>query len=348
MNDSSAIVCYAISSDGGKTFGRTVEIPGSTNVHPHAENMPKLLFKPSGEIIAAWGAANPNPKNPYAGLVFYAQSFDEGKNWTAAKPLVNDKNGYDQRYFDIALLQNGEAAIVWLDNRKKETAAGAAIYFAATNGKNGFEHETLIGESCCECCRTDLFIDSKNNIHIAYRGIINDTIRDMVHTVSTDQGKTFSAPQRLSEDNWVINGCPHTGPVMTENKYGLHFAWYTLGNGSGLYFCSSENDGASFSRKDSIRNKPSARHPQIVSFPNGEMAVAWDEGMQHDNIPATCIAIQKRSAEGRQLFTSYITSDSLKATYPVLQAVGDDSMIIAYDQSENDKSHVVYQTVSFR
>ena len=71
--------------DEGKTFGKPVEIPGSTNVHPHGENMPKVIFKPSGEIIAAWGAANPNPKNPYSGLVYYSQSFDKGKTWTKAE-----------------------------------------------------------------------------------------------------------------------------------------------------------------------------------------------------------------------------------------------------------------------
>lgn len=346
INDSSALVCYAVSTDNGKTFGHPVEIPASINVHAHAENMPKLLFKPSGEIIAVWGAGNPNPKNPYSGLVFYAQSFDDGKSWSGAQPLVNDKTGYDQRYFDIALLPNGEAAIIWLDNRKKNNKEGSAIYFAETNGKNGFDHEKRIGESCCECCRTDLYIDSKNNIHIAYRSIINDSIRDMVHSVSIDQGKTFSPPQRLSQDNWVINGCPHTGPVMTENKYGLHFAWYTLGSGSGLYFCSSKDNGGSFSKRDSIRSKSSARHPQIVSLPDGEMLITWDETMKHNNIPATCIGLQKRSAEGSQLFTRYITGDSLTATYPVLQVVDGNIMVVAYDQTENDKSHVVCQRVS--
>lgn len=105
-----SIVCYAISNDGGKTFGSAVEIPSSVNVHPHAENLPKMVFKPSGEIIIGWGAANPNPKNAYAGLVYYAQSFDGGKSWSNAIPLVKDPSGIDQRYFDLALLPNGEAA----------------------------------------------------------------------------------------------------------------------------------------------------------------------------------------------------------------------------------------------
>jgi hypothetical protein len=39
--------------------------------------MPKVIFKPSGEIIALWDAPNPNPKNNYSGLVYHTQSLDK-------------------------------------------------------------------------------------------------------------------------------------------------------------------------------------------------------------------------------------------------------------------------------
>ena len=121
IDSSTAVYCYAVSKDAGKTFGKTIVIPGSENIHPHGENMPKIIFKPSGEIIAAWASGNANPKNPYSDLVYYSQSFDNGNSWTKAEKLVKDTAGYDQRYFDLALLPNGEAAISWLDNRKKTT-----------------------------------------------------------------------------------------------------------------------------------------------------------------------------------------------------------------------------------
>ena len=111
--------CYGISKDEGKSFEEFIEIPGSNNVKPHGENLPKVIFKPSGEIIAAWGAANPNPVNKYSGLVYYSQSNDGGKTWTTARSLTTDTSSFDQRYFDMALLPDGEVAIVWLDNRKK-------------------------------------------------------------------------------------------------------------------------------------------------------------------------------------------------------------------------------------
>ncbi|HXS54733.1 MAG TPA: sialidase family protein, partial [Hanamia sp.] len=89
IDSAKRIFTYAVSTDKGKTFGLPIEIPGSNNVQPHGENMPKIIFKPSGEIIAVWGAANPSPKNAYSGMVYYAQSFDNGKTWSQPDKLVH-------------------------------------------------------------------------------------------------------------------------------------------------------------------------------------------------------------------------------------------------------------------
>ncbi len=191
IDSSTSEFCYAVSKDEGKTFGETIVIPGSTNIHPHGENMPKIIFKPSGEIIAAWASANANPKNAYSDEVYYSKSFDNGKSWSDAKKLVSDPAGYDQRYFDMAILSNGEAAIIWLDNRKKTMHDGSALYFAETKDTSGFQDEKLITEPCCPCCRTDLFVDKEKNIHLLYRAIIQDSIRDMEHIISTNSGKIF-------------------------------------------------------------------------------------------------------------------------------------------------------------
>lgn len=268
LNDSVSVFCYAISTDEGQTFGKPVMIPSSNNIQPHSENLPKIIFKPSGEIIALWGAANPNPNNKYSGLVFYSQSFDNGKIWNDPKPLVNDIASYDQRYYDVALLPDGEAAIIWLDNRKTTDKEGSSLYFASTKKDKGFQNETMITQGCCQCCRTDLFIDSKAGIHVLYRGI-QDSIRDMLHSVSVDGGKTFSDPKLIHHDNWVIKGCPHTGPAMTENNEGLHFVWFTGAGSKGCFYTSSKDNGNSFMQADKISVNGS--HPQIASLPSGEL-----------------------------------------------------------------------------
>lgn len=343
MNDSSSVFCYAVSKDGGKSFGEAIVIPSSNNIEPHSENLPKIIFKPSGEIIALWGAANPNPKNKYSGLVFYAQSFDEGKTWSSPKTLIADTASFDQRYYDVALLPNGEAGIIWLDNRKTTTKEGSALYFASTEGKHGFQHDRLISQPCCQCCRTDLFVDSKGGIHALYRGIIQDSIRDMVHIVSTNNGQSFSSPQRISADNWVLKGCPHTGPAMTENKDGLHFAWFTGGKNAGCFYTKSVNNGKSFVMHDSISSLGS--HPQMTTLQNGGLVVVWDETVKADNKLNKKIGVQKRTAEGVAKSKGFITSDAETATYPVVTAINERTSLIAYTQKKGSNNYIAFQVV---
>ena len=336
INDSVAVMNYAVSKDKGVSFGTAVEIPASKNVLPSGENMPKMVFKPNGEMIAVWGVENANELNKYSGLVYYSQSFDDGKNWSEAIPLVKDTASFDQRYFDVALLKNGEAGIIWLDNRKKTEKEGSTLYYATTNGKNGFENERPIAETLCQCCRTDLFLDASGNIHAVFRNIINDTIRDMTHIVSRDAGKTFSAPKRISEDNWAISACPHTGPSMAENKNGLHFAWHTMGSGEGVFYCASNDNGETFSKRENISGEPSARHPQITALPNGELVTVWDESIQNAEHYNSWIGLQRRNENGKVISKEYITSNEMVSEFPLVRALDDNSVILVWVQKERE------------
>lgn len=343
IDSTTSVYCYAVSKNQGKTFEKTIEIPGSDNIHPHGENMPKIIFKPDGEIIAAWASGNPNAKNQYSDVVYYSQSFDNGATWNKAQKLVKDTAGYDQRYFDMALSPNGNVAISWLDNRKKTTEEGSALYFAETSGNSGFENERLVSEPCCPCCRTDLFVDSKKNIHILYRAIINDSIRDMVHTVSSDNGKTFSTPERISKDNWVINGCPHTGPAMTENKNGIQFTWFTGGGDAGVYY-SNSNDGKTFSKREKVSGI-AARHCQITSVADNDIAIVWNENFNKGDISSSRIGIEIRNANGVDPVKQYITSETGNATFPVVTNIDKNSAFVAYTESMQDRDYVRYKVV---
>ena len=344
VNDSTHIFCYATSIDSGQTFGAPVVITPSHTVKPHAENLPKLVFKPSGEIIAIWGTESSSTKNKYAGNLYYAQSFDGGKSWSNAMPLVKDTAGYDQRYFDVALRQDGEAAIIWLDNRKTVPQDGSALFFAATSGKEGFTGEQRIMQPTCQCCRTKLFIDSKNNIHAAFRGIIQDSVRDMMHTVSVDGGKTFSTPQRISTDNWVINACPHTGPAMTENGNGLQFSWYTGGKQQGTLHTVSNDEGNNFQPPQTITEK--GKHPQMTAAPNGTIAIAWDENIKNDTGMVSRIGLKLMAKDGKTLYRGFVSPDRWSTTFPVVTMANEKRLVMAYTQKQEGKNFVAYQLVT--
>ncbi|MGV3529506.1 MAG: sialidase family protein [Flavisolibacter sp.] len=345
VNDSTAVFCYAISRDG-KTFDKPVVIPGSKNILPHGENLPKIVFKPSGEIIALWGASANDERNKYAGRVFYAQSFDDGATWTQPQPLVNDTAGYDQRYYDVSVLPNGEAAIIWLDNRSTTDKEGSALYYAVTNGRTGFADAHRVSEPCCPCCRTDLFVDKNGGIHALYRGIVQDSIRDMVHIVSTDGGKTFSAPQRISEDNWVINGCPHTGPSMTENKSGLHFAWFTGGQKSGSFYTTSVDGGETFQPSQTV--SAAGSHPQVAALKDGDLLIAWDESEVKDGKVQKRIGVETRDAKGSSRGKLVLATGDDAVSFPVICPLSEDHAMVAFTRKAGKRSYISYQLLQVR
>ncbi|NEM97670.1 sialidase family protein [Pontibacter burrus] len=338
------LMAYAVSDDGGKTFGEMQTIATTKGVHPHDENLPRILYRSNGDIIAMYPVSNPNPKNSYAGLVFYTQSFDGGKTWTEARQLSEDTvNSIDERYFDMEELPNGEVGAIWLDSRKETDKEGSSLYFASTNGRNGFTNEKVIDTQLCQCCRTDLYVDNEQQLHVAYRGILNDSIRDMMHLVSLDGGKTFSGPERISADNWVIDGCPHTGPAMTSNKFGMHYAWFTMGGGSGVYY-SQKEPGKTFTPRETISNAPAARHPQLSTFNNGKLAIVWDERGGSDK-KSNYIGLQIRSENGAHLRTAQLTAANGNAVYPVITTIKDKELLVAYTVKKDNGNEVWWQLV---
>ncbi len=326
LPDGSAALCYSVAGNG-VDFGPTVVVPGSSTVKAHGENPPKVVVAPDGSILAAWGVANPGPRNPYSGLVYYSVSLDNGQNWTNPARISLDPESIDQRYFDLEILPDGTIGAVWLDNRSGTELEGSGLYFARLGGDHFFEGEQRIDSTTCQCCRTDLFADNNGDLHIAYRKILNGSVRDMVHVVSTDNGNQFSSPRRISIDNWEINGCPHTGPAIAQNDDGLSFVWYTMGGGNGIFHASSADNGKTFLPKAYVSDNPSAKHPQITTLKNGRLATAWDEKTTDGNR----IAIEVRSggAEPAPVHTRYLTDKRSDASYPVLVPVAN-RLLVAY------------------
>lgn len=339
---SNGIMYYAVSEDGGRTFGPPRKILSSAGAEPHGENMPKMIMTESGRLIAVFGVSAPSPGNEYTGKIYFTVSVNNGRTWSDAAPLTRDTGSFDQRYFDLAPLPGGGAGITWLNNSEPQ---GSTLYYAATGGNGGFENAKIIGMHTCQCCRTDLFTDKRGYLHVAYRDIINDSIRDMVYSVSADTGKTFSAPVRISPDNWVVNGCPHTGPDMTANSNGLHFVWYTMGGGGGVYYGHSSDNGKTFSPRETVSANPSAKHPQITALPGGNLAIVWDENTKEKEHFYRRIGLQVRDPRGRPLKTAFITPGGEDAAFAVIRPVDKETVIVAYTARINEREKVFYRRV---
>jgi len=362
-NDSLYRLKYASYNEQTNTFGNPVTVPASSGISTSAESMGKLAFKADGTVIAVYAKRFPNEKNPYAGAIYYSSSTDNGKTWSASQFLHSDTtHNYGRSFFDITTLKDGELAAIWLDGRYGKSIKGSALFFAKTNKGRGFGLDTCLEKGTCECCRTDILTDKTGNIHLAFRnitfptGLSDKQVRDMGYKLSTNNGKTFSGVKTISNDNWQINGCPHSGPSLAATKESVDAVWFTAGGGSGIYNASLHKT-TDFNKRKLITAQ--GRHPQLISLVNDQLVMVCEElkdepeekqmkmkhsheGMTMNHGPAAISKIVLRTlTPGKEAKTVAITDGQQSDHHAVITSIND-KVLIAWVREKNGRPEICY------
>jgi len=333
---------FAISENDGRTFGKKIKINAPTELTVHAEGMPRVAFKADGSIWATFELKKPTKDAPRASDLMYVISTDNGNTWSAPKAVHKDTTqGKGHSFSDMIRLPNGELGFVWLDE-KMGKYEGRSVKFTQTLPNGGFSEEVVVDSNACQCCRTVLFVDADKNIHLSYRDLLADGIRDMSHAVSTDGGKTFTQPQLVYQDRWKINACPHTGPSMAQAGKDFFVTWFSgksETHEAGVRIVKLGEEKL-FSSNLTVR----AKHPQIANF-NGNVAVVWDESVEKDGEFFTKIVLRIID-KNRKETTSFLTSDHENASYPVLMSTPN-GLLLAYEWQAKgaEKTVIVSQLV---
>ncbi|MBS1729669.1 MAG: exo-alpha-sialidase [Bacteroidetes bacterium] len=317
-------------------FINKISVPIEQNVSIHEEGMPKVAIKNDGTIVIVYEVSTPTKENEWAGAIHYIQSSDKGKTWTQPLCVHADSSSNGSRSFaSVTRLSNGEIGVCWLDNQKDHKKDGRPLKFAATLTNKGFQPEILIDSFACECCRTAISSDDKGSISILFRDILPDSERDISFSRSADNGKTFSPATPFSNDKWVINGCPHNGPSVV-NKSNISYAtWFTGGHQKGVYYGELKN-GAMVLKK-LISND--GKFIQLCLMPDGKRMIAYNENVQLADSFYSKIVVVK--FDGNHFYKTGITSDKSHAGYPVICALDNKRVMVAW--TENDR--VYYQIV---
>ena len=122
--------------------------------------------------------------------------------------------------------------------------------------------ETRLATNVCGCCKTAITTGQDGAIYVAFRNIYPGSLRDISFAVSRDDGRTFSPPVRVSEDHWMLDGCPDDGPTIAVDHDGVvHLVWPTLVEGPepaiGLFHASTRDGGH-------VHPPAANRHPRIA------------------------------------------------------------------------------------
>jgi hypothetical protein len=222
---------------------------------------------------------------------------------------------------------------------KAASKEGRTVKFVQTVAGGGFGKEVLVDDNACQCCRTNVFVDAKNQIHISYRDLLDDGARDISHAVSADGGKTFTSPKVVYNDQWKVNACPHTGPDVAQVGNDLFVTWFSGGE---------KTPGIKLARLGSAQLvsgivSERTKHPQVASV-NGQLVWVWDESMELKNPGGESrfisrIGMRKISGNTTSPIT-YITPTDVNAAFPVLLATKK-GLLVAYEQQKDQQNSVI-------
>lgn len=336
-------VFVAVSRDAGSTFGRPVQVNRIAGEARLGGEMPPrvALSTRSGaatpDVTVLWTARGARTE------IRTARSTDGGRTFDAPVTLQSPDAPGDRGWPAVALDGRGRTHAIWLDHRGMTAGSAAgdshaghqagaahdgavmaqrsALYYASVAGTG--ERELATG--VCYCCKTALAAGPDGSLFAAWRHVYSGNHRDMALAVSRNGGRSFSPPVRVSEDGWVINGCPDDGPAMAVDAGGtVHLVWPTVVGGAkpqGAIFYASTRDGVRFTPRVRVPTlgSPKPSHPQVAVDRSGRIFIAWDETVAGRRVAAvrTLRLQQGRSPAFGDIVT--LTRDS-PAMYPVLAA----------------------------
>jgi hypothetical protein len=274
----------AFSPDGGAHFGAPVrvnDVPGDANAG--GEQPPRIVIN-GRRVDVVWVS-----KHDGAAAIRAAASTDGGATFSRAATITPPGLTAARGWESAALSDDGALHAVWLDGRAAAAASEPHahmsgprqdIYHAIWRGSDP-PVETQVAANVCFCCKTAI-VSRGRDVYVAWRHLFPGGVRDIAVARSADAGATFSAPVRVSADNWKIDACPDDGPAMAVDDRGvLHVVWPTLahdqaGDRIAIFGAESADGGGTFTPRHRVDTATApAAHPRIAAA--GGVAIVWDE-----------------------------------------------------------------------
>ena len=197
-----SVYCVASSKDG-KTFFLPVEVGSLPKLALGMRRGPRIAVSDGQITISAISHADGN--------LYSWTSEDAGGTWSKPVMINSASNAAREGLHGMAGDGRRNVYAVWLDLRNKGTQLWGA---ASRNGGKSWEKDVMIYQSpddhVCECCHPSVAVLPDGSIRVMWRNWLAGS-RDMYAAVSKDEGRTFSAAEKLGVGTWPLNGCPMDG-----------------------------------------------------------------------------------------------------------------------------------------
>ena len=256
---------------------------------------PTIAVAPDHTVFVGWTAKVESDSN-HATAICVSASRDQGRTFSEPVKVNDDSRPAVHGMHSLAIGKDGRIYLAWLDERNitalpamdmkmKEGTNGRhmesnrEVFLAlSSDGGRTFSRNQRVATNACPCCKTALAIASDGRVYVSWRQVMPGDFRHIAVASSNDSAQTFSQPKIVSDDQWMIAGCPVSGSSMSVAADGtLQVLWYSAGkNGeTGLYASESKDHGNTFGPRSLVSSGETRGTPVLLTGRNGFVAV-WE------------------------------------------------------------------------
>ena len=308
-------------------------------------DQPSLAVGPDGAVYVLW-TARVEAEDKQGTDVYLSVSNDRGQSFVSEVKVNDDKEPNAHGMHSLAVATDGRIYAAWLDERNvhepmpstkaegHHMESNREVYVSySTDGGRTFSANHKVATEACPCCKTALAVAADGTLYAGWRQVLPGSFRHIAVATSTDGGTTFSKAIIVSDDRWVLQGCPVSGPSLSVDRESgnLKVVWYAAGEGSapGVYFAVSNDRGRSFSPRQLLSQETVRGTPALTA----NLAV-WQG--------ADRMEIKARELGGSGAALSVASNAELPAaTY------ADDKLFIAYIMTNQQKRSIWVVTLLF-
>ena len=277
--------------------------------------------------------------------LYLSVSHDNGKTFGPAV-MVNDDSVTEVHgthslvvahgMHSLAVPHDGRIYVAWLDERNIEAPQPSPLanghhmesnrdLFVAysIDGGKTFSANKKVASDACPCCKTSLAVAPDGTVYAGWRQVLPGNFRHIAVASSTNGAASFSAPVIVSDDRWMIQGCPVSGPSLAVAANGdVRVLWYAAGAGEspGLYYAESHDKARTFTPRVQMAQENVKGTPALAAAPNRAIAIwqglGWQQAETKMREVGGAGAVKSVAANG-ELPSGAISKDKLFVAYIV-------------------------------
>lgn len=290
-----ADVMIARFTSDGKIEGSPVRVnPQAGIATAWRGDPPTLAVAPDQTVFVGW-TAQVESDTHHATDVYLSASRDRGQTFAAPVKVNDDEKPSSHGLHSLAIGSDGRIYMAWLDDRNlvpppaEDAQSGTGQHheesnrelFSAfsTDGGRTFSKNQRLAADVCPCCKSALAVASDGRVYASWRQVLPGDYRHIAVAASSDGGQTFLKSVIVSDDRWILKGCPVSGPSLAFAKDGsLRVLWYAGAENDqqGIYWSDSRDGGLSFAERQLLAPGFARSTPVLIGDAKEVPMAVWE------------------------------------------------------------------------